>query len=514
MRIGVDFDNTIVCYDALFHRVALEQNLIPADLPVNKSEVRNHLRRLGREPLWTEMQGYVYGARMAEAAPFPGVIEFFQECRRAGIPVSIISHKTLQPFLGERHDLHQAARQWLEQQGFFDPAKIGLPRDEVFFELTKEAKLQRIAQCGCDCFIDDLPELLAEPAFPKIERILFDPADLYEAETQFFRARSWADISERIAIAHFAAAHGFKYPAPIVPLSGGANNRVYLVNEGGHKVVVKHYFRHAADTRDRFASERAFYDYLWERGIRRTPQPLAWDADKRLGLFSFVGERKLQPGEVDEYAVESAIKFVVELNQDRPAGIPLASEACFTLAEHLDLIDKRVARLQKIEPATDIDRQALAFVRESLQPSWRRIREAIRAHPEGAEHRVLSPSDFGFHNALIGGEGQICFFDFEYAGWDDPAKLICDFFCQPQVPVPLKFWGQVTQTLAAAFHAGDSLDARARLLLPAYQIKWRCIMLNEFVRQDRARRDFAQGAATAEQRKIMQLAKAREAFPD
>lgn len=65
MRLGIDFDNTIVCYDELFHRVALEQGLIPADLPVNKSEVRNHLRRVGKEPLWTEMQGSVYGARMA-----------------------------------------------------------------------------------------------------------------------------------------------------------------------------------------------------------------------------------------------------------------------------------------------------------------------------------------------------------------------------------------------------------------------------------------------------------------
>ena len=25
------------------------------------------------------------------------------------------------------------------------------------------------------------------------------------------------------------------------------------------------------------------------------------------------------------------------------------------------------------------------------------------------------------------------FIDFEYAGWDDPSKLICDFFCQPAV---------------------------------------------------------------------------------
>ena len=59
MHLGVDFDNTIVCYDALFHKVARERNLIPSDVPVNKSDVRNHLRRVGNEDAWTAMQGYV-----------------------------------------------------------------------------------------------------------------------------------------------------------------------------------------------------------------------------------------------------------------------------------------------------------------------------------------------------------------------------------------------------------------------------------------------------------------------
>src|SRR5947209_15546726 len=126
MHLGVDFDNTIVCYDALFHKVARERNLIPPEVPINKSEVRNHLRRVGNEDAWTEMQGYVYGARMSEAAPYPGVLELIRSCRESGTRVSIISHKTRHPFLGEKYDLHAAALNWLELQGFFDPARLGL----------------------------------------------------------------------------------------------------------------------------------------------------------------------------------------------------------------------------------------------------------------------------------------------------------------------------------------------------------------------------------------------------
>jgi len=196
MHFGIDFDNTIVCYDALFHRVCVERGLIPPEIPVNKSDVRNYLRRIGNEAAWTEMQGYVYGARMSEAAPYPGVMEFFAACREAGKPVSIISHKTRHPFLGPQYDLQQAAQNWLEQQDFFDPARLGLPRANVFFELTKEAKLARIASSGVSHFVDDLPEFLAAPGFPGgVQRILFDPNNLY-AEEKFTRAQSWAQIKE------------------------------------------------------------------------------------------------------------------------------------------------------------------------------------------------------------------------------------------------------------------------------------------------------------------------------
>jgi hypothetical protein len=195
--IGVDFDNTIVCYDELFHKVCRERELISAEVPVNKSDVRNFLRRAGREDDWTEMQGYVYGVRMAEAKAFPGVKNFFRTFRSAGHTVYIVSHKTRFPFRGDQHDLHQAAVRWLEQEGFFDKKDIGMTREQVFFELTKEAKLQRIDALGCSHFIDDLPEFLAEPAFPaKADRVLFDPHELYPDETRFKRMVDWTEARQ------------------------------------------------------------------------------------------------------------------------------------------------------------------------------------------------------------------------------------------------------------------------------------------------------------------------------
>lgn len=188
MRIGIDFDNTIVCYDQLFHRVAKERGLIGDDVPVSKEAVRNYLRATGREDDWTEMQGYVYGARMGEAQAFAGVAEFFTLAHARGLTLSIISHKTRHPYKGPPYDLHSAARGWLSNQPWYGP------HIHTFFELTKEDKLKRIASQRCDYFIDDLPEFLAEPAFPvTTQRLLFSPADTFNSA--FKRMHSWFDIT-------------------------------------------------------------------------------------------------------------------------------------------------------------------------------------------------------------------------------------------------------------------------------------------------------------------------------
>jgi hypothetical protein len=175
MRIGFDFDNTIVSYDTLFHKVAMEQKLIDASIAVNKLAVRDFLRATDREPIWTEMQGYVYGARMDEAEAYPQVLEVMSRLKQAGHELVIVSHKTKHPYLGKQYDLHAAARQWIEKHLRVENDRL-LPMDQIFFELTKDEKIARIGQLHCDVFIDDLPEIFLASQFPqKTRRFLFDP---------------------------------------------------------------------------------------------------------------------------------------------------------------------------------------------------------------------------------------------------------------------------------------------------------------------------------------------------
>jgi hypothetical protein len=99
------------------------------------------------------------------------------------------------------------------------------------------------------------------------------------------------------------------------------------------------------------------------------------------------------------------------------------------------------------------------------------------------------------------------FLDFEYAGSDDPAKLASDFFCQPEIPVPPGLHATFIARMAEGFGLDDKGQARCRMLLDAYRIKWTCIILNDFLPVGAARRAFADAGAWAA-RCAVQLAKA------
>ncbi|HYH68316.1 MAG TPA: hypothetical protein VD866_26725, partial [Urbifossiella sp.] len=209
-------------------------------------------------------------------------------------------------------------------------------------------------------------------------------------------------------------------------------------------------------------------------------------------------------------------------NRVEAGDLPRASESCFSLDDHFATVARRVERLRAIPVGGVTDVAAAAFVDTELAPAWRTVLNRARAaaaacglyldRPLDPADRCVSPSDFGFHNALREPCGRLRFIDFEYAGWDDPAKLVCDFFCQPAVPAPAAAFDRFTAGVGAGFAEPLAFQARAALLLPVYRVKWVCIMLNEFLPVGGSRRAFAGSAAEHDARKAAQLGKARAAL--
>ncbi len=311
-------------------------------------------------------------------------------------------------------------------------------------------------------------------------------------------------------------------------LLGGANNRVYRVDTNGRSVLVKAYFFHPDDPRNRLLSEFSFSKYAWNRGLRCLPEPLAADSENNLGLYEFVAGRRFRHDELTWDVIHHALQFYSDLNEKKcmPAAraLPSAAEACFSLEEHLRCVDERLNRLGGIEDSDTVSRKASEFVARKLVPLWNTLRQHVihRAARLGIDYllqivpedRCVSPSDFGFHNAILADDGGIRFIDFEYAGWDDPAKLVCDFFCQPEVPVPMEYYEGFCQRVAASFSQPQFHVKRFRLMLPVYRMKWCCILLNEFLVLGSRRRGFAGGEVPSRDRKEIQLAKADKAFAD
>lgn len=198
--IGLDLDNTLVDYDAVFGPVGVELGILPADQDVpSKAAVRDYLRRrAGGEADWMRLQGQVYGRHMARARLFDGVADFILRLRASGADFAIISHKTRYGhFDPDRVDLWDAARHWLETNGFFDPNRLGFHRDRVVFEETREGKLARIAAFGCDLFIDDLPEVLRHPGFPPRTRPLWFAREMPGVSDDGLAPhRTWPELTE------------------------------------------------------------------------------------------------------------------------------------------------------------------------------------------------------------------------------------------------------------------------------------------------------------------------------
>ena len=197
IKLGLDFDNTLIIYDALFKKVAVEKNLIPNNFPESKKLIRKNLIDRDKEKSFTILQGEVYGSRINEATQADGMFDALKQVKAVGIDLFIISHKTKSPYEGPKYDLHNAALAWLEKNLFFEKSGINLLRENVYFEVSKEDKIKRIETLGCTHFIDDLPEIL-DMINSKIKRILYNPIDNNICKKDFINMNNWSNLKQLI----------------------------------------------------------------------------------------------------------------------------------------------------------------------------------------------------------------------------------------------------------------------------------------------------------------------------
>jgi thiamine kinase-like enzyme len=155
------------------------------------------------------------------------------------------------------------------------------------------------------------------------------------------------------------------------------------------------------------------------------------------------------------------------------------------------LINSRAEKLKQLDAVTDEHKEMKDFITGDLYPRFNETEKHVRSEAKRLgigvdavlrqEEKTLSPSDFGFHNALRSPDGKTYFIDFEYFGWDDPAKIIADFFLQPAVPVPYDFREYFYGKVVPPLDLSGMLAKRLPLVYALLSFKWCLIVLNPFI---------------------------------
>lgn len=188
-RIGLDLDNTIIDYSNAAKKYAESMGLENIE---NLASLRNALRGIS-DWKWQEAQAWIYSSGIDFAEPSSGWNHFLNSASKFDWELFIVSHKTRfsSVMFGSR-DLHFSATRWLESR--LKVREISQLRG-IYFESSRQAKIERISYLNLNMFVDDLPQVLNDSNFPEnVKAILYDPNNKYESTEIYSRIGSLSEI--------------------------------------------------------------------------------------------------------------------------------------------------------------------------------------------------------------------------------------------------------------------------------------------------------------------------------
>ena len=271
----------------------------------------------------------------------------------------------------------------------------------------------------------------------------------------------------------------------LIQLNGGINNRVYRCGAGVESYVIKGYEPAESGKRDRMKSEVDFLGYAAIVAPHFVPKLHFSDWDRRCVVLEHLNGNNYADGSAPTATdLEAAVTFFGLLNAKSELAPKLvemdAAEGFLSLRGHLANIRDRINSMC-------VDHLPKVY-QNAAQALLLRIKEAGEVIAKNTEalissgvlydgidacERCVSPSDFGFHNAIRTTTG-VKFFDFEFAGWDDPAKAAVDFVLQPRVPVRVM---KSPLLMAMAQHGFEVNKHRLEALGLILRLKWTAIIL-------------------------------------
>ena len=302
-------------------------------------------------------------------------------------------------------------------------------------------------------------------------------------------------------------------------VSGSGNACVYRIDSKKGPFALKLYPTPDDDPRPRMAHEKAALELIGrhaEAGLR-APRFLQADPGAGAALMSWLDGAPALPVQAGDFIrlAEIAGRLLALSEGDDADAMPdsigatLSAQALFSQLE---------GRLALLEVAARKDARLEQLLRSRLRPLFDLARgRSVRLYERGGLdparrlsrfEAVLSPSDFGLHNALRDPGGALWLVDFEYFGWDDPVRLVVDLALHPAMALDSAQRVEATARLGAPFLRDPAFALRLEALSPLIAVRWALIVLNEFLPNVWRRRQAAGQLMDWEKAKVVQLSKA------
>ena len=277
-------------------------------------------------------------------------------------------------------------------------------------------------------------------------------------------------------------------------LKNGFNcNSFQLKDDANKKYFLKIFIENSLNNHNRMKSELAFINLLNENYFDNIPNIVFYNIKKNWILYDWVSGKKID--QIDKSDSQELIDFLCKINLNKlKKNFPNASEACFSILEHKHLINSKIERsISKLMLIKDVDNNLISQAVEALkrkqyllqnifseqyQLNKKIIEDKLESH-----QKCLSPSDIGFHN-ILDSQGKLIFLDFEYAGIDDPCKLIADIILQPDHGIPKSNIYLLKKLIISIKSDIPQFEERLKIILELYKIKWFCIIFNPVIKDN------------------------------
>ena len=296
----------------------------------------------------------------------------------------------------------------------------------------------------------------------------------------------------------------------IEKLEHKGNNQLFKIFlDNNETFLLKKYSKIHMGGWERGKTEFKALSHLWNLGFKEIPQPISFDENENLAIYSYEKGKILKPEEITKEDIDKAVDFLVKLhnldNENKRMFSP-ASSACLCPKEYINVIDMRISKIINYEPEDNVGKKARKFLDKKVIPKIEELKKDFFSKTKDMDiekeipigEQVLTPADFGFHNILVNlnsGKKEYKFLDFEYFGRDDPVRQILDFIHHAKsVNLSLKFKKYFIDSYIEKRNLSENFIERLKLLDSIIGMTWVLIRLNVLSKEQLEHIKFAQSS--------------------